>query len=108
VQDDVRGFSECFRVLKPGGALIFSVPLYDIAATQQLAVVRGGVQHLFPPEYHDSRRGGPGSALCYWRHSVHDICARVASVGFDARLVEIRIPASCKEATFVLYAVKPS
>ena len=107
VQDDLRGFSECRRVLKPGGALIFSIPLYDIKATQQMAMVRDGkIQHLCPPEYHDSRRRGPKSALCFWRHSFHDIAARVAGAGFNARLKEIRFPESLKESTFVVYAVK--
>jgi SAM-dependent methyltransferase len=107
VRDDLQGFAECHRVLKPGGALIFSVPLYDTSATRQLAVVQDGrLQHLFPPEYHDSRRDGPESALCYWRHSFQDIAERVSSAGFRARLVEIRFPASLKESTFVVYALK--
>jgi hypothetical protein len=58
------------------------------------------------PEYHDSRRGGPCSALCFWRHSRHDIAARVSSAGFQTRLVELRFPAALREATFVVYAVK--
>jgi SAM-dependent methyltransferase len=107
VQDDLQGFRECHRVLRPAGALIFSIPLYDLPATEQLARVEDGVlRHLAAPEYHDSRHGGIGSALCYWRHSFHDIAARVASVGFNARLVEIRFPAALKQATFVVYALK--
>jgi SAM-dependent methyltransferase len=107
VRDDLKGFAECHRVLKPGGALIFSIPLYDASTTQQLAVVQHGrIEHLFPPEYHDSRRDGPKSALCFWRHSFHDIVERVASAGFAAKLVEIRFPASLKESTFVIYALK--
>jgi SAM-dependent methyltransferase len=107
VQDDLQGFRECFRVLKPGGALIFSIPLHDVPATQQLALIENGaLRHLATPEYHHSRHGGPRSALCFWRHSYHDIAERVSSVGFQARLVEIRFPATLREATFVVYAVK--
>ncbi len=107
VQDDIKGFAECHRVLKPGGALVFSVPLCDTATTRQLATSRNGKTEYFaPPEYHDSRRRGPRSELCYWRHSLHDIADRVASAGFKCRLVEIRFPPSLKESTFVVYAVK--
>ncbi|HWK55201.1 MAG TPA: class I SAM-dependent methyltransferase [Hyphomicrobiales bacterium] len=108
VEDDVKGFRECHRILKPGGALICSLPLYDLPATQQLArISHGKIEHLAPPEYHDSRRGGPGSALCFWRHSFHDIIARVASVGFSAKLIDVRLPATSPEPTLVVYARKP-
>lgn len=109
VEDDLRGFGECHRILKPGGALICSFPLYDLPATQQLARLQNGqVEHLAPPEYHDSRRGGPGSALCFWRHSFHDIIERVDSVGFASKLVHVhvRLPADARDPTLVVYALK--
>jgi SAM-dependent methyltransferase len=107
VQDDLQGFRECHRVLSPGGALVFSIPLYDTPATQRLAAVENGIiVHHAPPEYHDSRREGPGAALCFWRHSLHDIIGRVERAGFTAKLVEFRFQAALKEATFVVYAVK--
>ena len=37
VLNDIKGYAECFRVLRPGGALLFTVPLYDIQATEKLA-----------------------------------------------------------------------
>lgn len=107
VEDDLRGFRECHRILKPGGALVCSFPLYDLPATQQLARMSNGqVEHLAPPEYHDSRRGGPGSALCYWRHSFNDIVERVGSVGLAAKLVHVRLPANARDPTLVVYALK--
>jgi len=69
VEDDIRGYGECFRILQPGGALIFSVPLYDIPETRQMASrTQHGIEHYGTPEYHDSRSGGAGSELCFWRH----------------------------------------
>jgi len=109
VEDDSKGYAECYRVLRPGGALIFSVPLYDIPTTLQLArVEEGKLEHLETPEYHDSRLGGPGSALCFWRHSFHDISARVARLGFNTRLEEVRLPRSAAASTYVIYAEKPT
>ena len=109
VADDRQGFRECFRVLRPGGALIFSVPLYDTEETEQLAAVQHGELVYFKPrEFHDSRRDGPGSALCFWRHSFNDIAARVAEAGFVTRLIAVRLPPALKEATYVVYARKSS
>lgn len=89
VEDDIEGYRECFRVLKNQGALIFSVPLHDLPKTRQLAYhVEDRLVYLTPPEYHSSRLSGPNSVLTYWHHSIHDICARVASVGFEVSLVE--------------------
>jgi ubiquinone/menaquinone biosynthesis C-methylase UbiE len=42
VPNDIQGFSECFRVLrKGGGALIFTVPLYDTPSTIRKAMLNG-------------------------------------------------------------------
>ena len=107
VENDIQGFKECYRVLKQGGVLIFTVPLFDIKSTQQLARIENNkVIHLEKPEYHDSRRGGPNSALCFWRHSYFDIIDRVSKVGFQSELIEIRIPESLKNPSYVIYAKK--
>jgi SAM-dependent methyltransferase len=109
VPDDILGFSESLRVLKPGGALVFSVPLRDIPKTERKAYVdaAGCVQIIGEPEYHDSRLGGPGSALCFWHHSVHDIAERVQQVGFsEARLVKVTLCKAQRTPELVVYAVK--
>jgi SAM-dependent methyltransferase len=107
VVDDVKGYKECFRILKRKGALIFSVPLFDIPATQQLAcVAEGKVVHMAPPEYHSSRVTGSNSVLTYWRHSIHDIRERVSSAGFEVSLVNFTIEGSDIEPAQALYAVK--
>jgi SAM-dependent methyltransferase len=107
VSNDRLGYFECYRVLRKNGALIFSVPLYDIPKTRMLAeLVDGRLQFYCEPEYHDSRAGGPESALTFWHHSIHDISDRVAQAGFDVRLIEITIASSQKAPAKVIYAIK--
>jgi len=107
VPDDIKGYSECYRVLKPGGCLIFSIPLYDILETEKLAEIADGVVTYFSePEYHDSRSTGPKSILTFWHHSMNDICERVSQVGFEVSLMDIVMAPAQKIATKVIYAVK--
>ena len=108
VPDDMKGFAECFRVLRPGGALLFTVPLYDIPATEKLAQIRDGELIYFTkPEYHDSRIAGTESILTFWHHSLNDIVERVSSVGFDATVEDVFITPYPITATKVVRAVKP-
>jgi SAM-dependent methyltransferase len=109
VADDIQAFRECHRVLKAGGALIFTVPLYDSLATQQVArlSVRGAIEWIGTPEYHDSRLAGPQSAPVYWRHSIADIGSRVAAAGFrSVRIVPVRFIDARQIVQQVIYAVK--
>jgi SAM-dependent methyltransferase len=108
VPDDIKGFAECFRVLRPGGALLFTVPLYDIPVTEKLAEMRDGqLAYFTKPEYHDSRTAGPESILTFWHHSVNDIAERVSSVGFDVTVEDVCIAPYPITATKVVRAVKP-
>ena len=107
VPDDIKGFRECYRLLRRDGALIFTVPLYKLPETEKLAEIVGGQLVFYrEPEYHDSRADGPNSALTFWHHSSLDICDRVGRVGFDARLIEVTIPPSQKVPIQVIYAIK--
>jgi SAM-dependent methyltransferase len=49
VPDVVKCFQECRRVLKPGGILLFAVPLYDQAETQHVATLEGSVIRWLSP-----------------------------------------------------------
>ena len=107
VPDDLAGYAQCYRVLRPNGALIFSVPLYDIAHTKMIAeLVDGEVVFHGTPEYHSSRADGPNSVLTFWHHSRHDICARLARCGFAARLLDVTLAPSQREPAQVVYAIK--
>jgi SAM-dependent methyltransferase len=51
-----RALAEIARVLRPGGAHIFTVPIYHGRRTLVRAIPSGsGIEHLLPPDYH----GGP-------------------------------------------------
>ena len=109
VSDDRRAYAECFRVLKPGGALVFTVPLYDTPATEQVARLGdgGAIEWLGAPEYHDSRLEGPRSIAVFWRHSTGDIAERVQAAGFRRVTVEqVSICRDQPEPQPVVYAVK--
>ena len=59
VPDDRRAFAEVHRVLRPGGRLVFTVPLMDAGPTLERAELRyGRIVHLVTPEYHGDRLRG--------------------------------------------------
>ena len=107
VPNDIQGYKECYRVLKVGGTLVFSVPLKNIPKTLQRAKKNGlEIEHILPPEYHNARTTGSGSVLTFWTHSEHDICSRVASAGFEVRLHKIYICTSQKTPALIVVATK--
>ncbi len=108
VPDVKQGMRECFRVLKKGGSLVFSVPLYDTERTQQIARLKGAqIEWIEQPEYHDSRLGGPRSAPVFWRFSIRDITEQVRAGGFEkVEIVNISIAPSQGEPMQVIYAIK--
>lgn len=78
-----KTFSESARVLKQGGALVFTVPFFHdqpetcIRATVD---VQGNVQHILPPEFHGNPVSNEGS-LCFQNFG-WDLLDALRSAGF--------------------------
>jgi SAM-dependent methyltransferase len=108
VPDDLQGFRECLRVLREGGAMVLSVPLFDVPATQRIGRLENSkVVFTGEPEYHDSRLEGANTVPVFWHHASCDIVDRVKSVGFSfAELVNITITPIQRIPTKIVYAVK--
>lgn len=109
VPNDEQGYFECFRVLKKGGALIFSVPLYMTEHTEKIAYLDNDqIRFLGRPEYHDSRIGGGAkSAPVFWRLSINDITQRVKACGFSSvDIIDVTLSNKQGTPSRVVYAVK--
>jgi SAM-dependent methyltransferase len=92
VPDDRRAFAEVRRVLRPGGLLVFTVPLMDAGPTLERAELRyGRIVHLMTPEYHGDRLRGRRGVLAFRTYGP-DIVDRLRAAGFDARLERIEQP----------------
>jgi SAM-dependent methyltransferase len=87
VPDDRRAFAELFRVLRPGGTMIFTVPMHTGPGTVERARIRDGrVEHLLEPvlHYDPLRREG----ILAFRDYGSDILDRLRDAGFvDSRIM---------------------
>lgn len=107
VPDDRRAFAEIYRVLRPGGALVFTVPLMEAGATLERARLQhGAVVHLTEPEYHGDRLRGRGRVLAFRTYGP-DILERLRAAGFEAALERIDDPAHAIANGKVVVGRKP-
>jgi SAM-dependent methyltransferase len=83
VYDYQAALCECFRVLKPGGALLFTVPFFHENAVSLLRGKPnsdGSIWHFAPPEYHGDGLTRTG---IYTFHSFgRDLMDDIRAIGF--------------------------
>jgi SAM-dependent methyltransferase len=89
VRRDRDAFCEVFRVLRPGGSFLLTVP-YDHGRPETIVRVdtSGDADvHLLEPEYH----GGGGHTLTY-RHYGTDLLSVLRGIGFSVTHYSVDVP----------------
>jgi SAM-dependent methyltransferase len=83
VPDDRLGFRQIHRVLRPGGILLFTVPLSGLTQTLERARLEpsGEITHLLPAEYHVDPAKQDAAVLAF-RDYGDDLLGRLLDVGF--------------------------
>lgn len=91
IPDDIKGFSEIYRVLKPFGVFIFTVPIDLKNKTVERAEIlaNGDLKHILNPEYHSDPIREHESILVF-RDYGYDILERLVAAGF--KTAEIHKP----------------
>lgn len=85
VPDAAAAFRESFRVLRPGGAHVFTVP-FEPQTIRRAVIENGQLRHLEEPEYHSDPLD-PRGILAFW-HMGPDLQQQFGDTGLVFRLVK--------------------
>jgi SAM-dependent methyltransferase len=81
----LKALEECYRCLRPGGHLLFSVPFLrntpHILARSRV-LLDGSIEHMLPPEYHGNPVDDEHGSLCFY-HFAWDLLAELKTIGFQ-------------------------
>lgn len=109
VPDDARGFAELRRVLRPGGWMLFTVPLSDMEDTVERARLdaSGAVEYLLEPAYHLDPFKGNAPVLVF-RDYGRDIVNRLQKAGFEqVRIARPHFRLAWASMRYVVFARVP-
>ncbi len=109
VPDDRKAMRELHRVLKPGGMVLFTVPLQIQRPTVERAELtpEGQIRYLHPPEYHRDPIRAHGRVLAF-RNYGEDIVDRLLQAGFDQAVIHHPPPLPWRSQRPVIVAGKAS
>jgi SAM-dependent methyltransferase len=91
VYDYRKGLLECFRVLAPGGTLVFTVPFFHespVSVLRGMPNADGSLVHFAPPEYHGD--GVTKKGIYTFHHFGRDILEEIKAAGFAQVSIGLR------------------
>ena len=93
IPDPYRAHAEVFRVLKPGGRHVFTVPFFPDGHLDQTRARLGpaGVEHVLPPLYHHDPQTGKDDVLVYTIFGL-EMLVRLKRIGFDTSMYQLSAP----------------
>lgn len=97
VRHPMQAFAETYRVLKPGGCHVFTIPLQEPVPAKTVArvdVTKEQDLHILPPHYHGNGKGGQSLVYNDFGRDIVDMLTNVGFSPFLRRAVTASIEAS--------------